>query len=443
MTRTKWRNALKSGILLLCSLLFITLLSINSPAWALISRSAEQVVVGANETLNDDLYVAGDTITIDGRINGDLIAAGRLITVNGNVQGDVLAVGQAVVINGNIGDDLRVASQVTQLNSNAQIGDDLVAAGFSLETQAGSRVASDLNFAGVQALLAGSIGQVTAATSAVELRGTVAQNVNVITGHAGDTLESFYPPFFPQPPVPIPQLRAGLNVADSARIGGNLTYRTPDTVNISSQAQIAGSVVRKAMPVEVAAQVDPGQVIFQHLQRFVALLLVGWLLLRFVPSWIQNLAVIVQTRPLPSLVAGIAVFLVLGVIAIALLLIAIVVTVLFAVTLPSLILPVIGLGMLANLMLFTGFVLFVGFVPQIVLSLLLGYWLLHKLQSTQASRRYVALAVGLLAFVILSAIPAVGQLLNLVIVLLGLGALWIWARNRRDRTPKDFQLTNA
>jgi hypothetical protein len=431
----KWRT---TSIGFLCTLLL--LLFLITPVWSLASRSGDQVIIGANEVIADDLYVAGRTITINGTVNGDLIAAGRLITINGTVQGDLLAAAQAVVVNGAVNDDLRVVSQVTQLSSNARIGDDVVAAGWSFESVAGSTVASDLAFAGWQVLLAGSVGRnVIGSMAALELRSTVGSNVNVTMGAEGDAPEA-YPPFFPQPPVPVPQLRAGLTVADSVQIGGNLTYRSSDVANISQQAQIAGGILREELPEVETSAPDPVATIVQQLQYFLALVLVGWLLFKFLPSWIQNLAAIAQAKPLPSLGWGIVTFFAVGIIAITIAFVTFVLTALSAVTLPILIIPIMGLGTLANLALFVSFFLFATFVPQISASLLGGRWLMQKLQPNTSSRRFFSLVVGLLVFIILTTIPIIGGLLHLATILLGLGALWIWTRNKRDHKPKEDYL---
>ncbi|PPS43297.1 polymer-forming cytoskeletal protein [Chroococcidiopsis sp. TS-821] len=435
LIRGKWRTA---SVGFLCTLLLLVFLA--TPVWSLVSRSGDQIIIGANEVIADDLYVAGRTITINGTVNGDLVAVGRLITINGTVQGDLLAAAQAVVVNGTINDDLRVVSQVTQLGSNARVGDDAVAAGMSFESLAESTVAGDLAFTGWQALLAGNVGRnVTGSMAALELRSNVGGNVNVITGAEGDAPEA-YPPFFPQPPVPIPQLRAGLTVADSVQISGNLTYRSPGVATISQQAQIAGGVLREELPEDETAAPAPVTTIAQQLQYFIALVLVGWLLFKFVPNWIQSLAAIASSKPLPSLGWGIVTFLAVGIIAIAIAFVTFVLTALSAITLPVLIFPVLGLGTLANLTLIFGFLLFVMFVPQIVVSLLGGRWLIHKLQPSTSSNRFVSLAIGLLIFVLLTAIPVLGGLLHLITIFLGLGALWIWIRNNRDRAPTEPQL---
>ena len=51
-------------------------------------RADGQLLISAEEIVEDDLYCFGDEITIDGQVKGDLVAAGRLIRVNGTVDGE-------------------------------------------------------------------------------------------------------------------------------------------------------------------------------------------------------------------------------------------------------------------------------------------------------------------------------------------------------------------
>lgn len=442
------RNTTKRRFLLAIALALLLVLIAISPAWSLSSRFGEQVAIGANETIADDLYVAANTITLDGTVKGDAVLAGRSITINGTVEGDVIAAGQAVIINGSVGDDLRMAGQALILDTRARVASDAIAAGFSLENKAGSTVGGDLAFAGVQALLAGNVKQnVTGFMAALDLRGTVGSNANVTVGPQGDEPEPFYPPFLPQPPVPTPKLRSGLTVADTARIGGKLTYTSTDVGRISQQAQIAGGVVRQELETQEAlssgaeSQPNPAQILFWQLQRLLALLLVGWLLLRFLPNWTRNLVDIIRSKPLPSLGWGFVAFLAVGMLALAIALVTFLLTGLFAFTIPILIIPVLAIGTLANLTLLFGFVIFGSYVPQIAIAFLGGRWLLQKMRSDASTGWFVALIVGLVAYVVLTGIPVLGSFLSLITLFLGLGALWLWGQSKLNRAPADRQLT--
>ena len=74
-------------------LLAVLALSIATPVAAYDGRGGDNVVVGKDEVVNDDLYVGASKFTMDGTVKGDVLAAGELLTINGNVEGDVMAAG--------------------------------------------------------------------------------------------------------------------------------------------------------------------------------------------------------------------------------------------------------------------------------------------------------------------------------------------------------------
>ncbi len=120
-------------------------------------RADERPIVESDEVIDDDLYVVGDEVIINGIVKGDVCACGRIIRLNGTVEGDFMAAGQAVIITGTVTDDVRIAGQVLKIHEDASIGDDLIGAAFSLEFAKNSQVNADLIYAGYQALLHGDI----------------------------------------------------------------------------------------------------------------------------------------------------------------------------------------------------------------------------------------------------------------------------------------------
>jgi len=124
----RFNSWLKKGLAIVAVLL-LNLVWLAPVAWAVEFKGGEEVVIGPDEVIEDDLYVGAGTITIEGTIKGDLVAAGSEITVNGTVEGDLIAAGGYITINGDIEDDARIAGGTLTLGPNARIGDDVLAAG--------------------------------------------------------------------------------------------------------------------------------------------------------------------------------------------------------------------------------------------------------------------------------------------------------------------------
>ena len=83
----------KTRILNLLTLFVLALFILVPAASAYDGRGGENVVIGKDEVIDDDLFVGGSTVTVDGTVNGDLITAGQTVTINGKVTGNVIAAG--------------------------------------------------------------------------------------------------------------------------------------------------------------------------------------------------------------------------------------------------------------------------------------------------------------------------------------------------------------
>src|SRR5205085_6447309 len=97
-------------------------------------------------------------------------------------------------------------------------------------------------------------------------------------------------------------------------------------------------------------------------------------------------------------------------------------------TLGGLVAMIVSLGVLLNAALVVGYIAFVAYMAQIVVSCMAGRWLLQRTQPAWAERPIIPLVVGLILYVILTAIPWLGGFVGLLVALLGMGALWDWGR---------------
>lgn len=127
--------------------------------------------VPAETTIQDDVYVAASTVTIDGRIEGDLFIWGaNTVEINGEVTGDVLVIAQKLILKGIVGDDARFFA--IDATFSGQVGDDLLAwvlyglaeGPFSgdvmgLKMLPEAKVGGDMVLEGISARLEGQIGQ--------------------------------------------------------------------------------------------------------------------------------------------------------------------------------------------------------------------------------------------------------------------------------------------
>jgi cytoskeletal protein CcmA (bactofilin family) len=432
----------------LIAVVLFSLLSIlaTTPAYAFDGRGGDKVVIPADQVVNDDLYVGANVFVLEGTVNGDVVAFAETVTINGTIHGDLMTAAQTVVVNGIVTGDIRMAGGVLFVGDKAKVGGDIVGAGYSLEVRKGSTIGRDAVFATGQTVLAGDVARnVLAATGALQIDGNVGGNVNVQLGEASEG-RSGPPPsmFMRQSTVPVPMIKQGLTIDPAAKIKGNLDYTQNLELGIPAGV-VAGKITRTTQPVEKNAPAPEktseqkvADWVWHSARSLLTLLLIGLLLLWLFPLFMAAVSAQLGSRPLPSLGWGVVSWA--GFIFVLLLIVfgSVVGAVVFGIlTLGGLAGTIVVLGLLALFSLIVAFVLATAFLAKILFGITLGKWILSQMNSPLASHRYwpmiigVVITVAVVALLTFPLIPGVlGWLLNLLIVLCGLGALWLWGRER-------------
>jgi hypothetical protein len=419
-----------------------------APAWAVETRGGDRIEVGPGEVVNDDLYAFGDTVMVEGTVEGDLVAFGTRVVVDGTVEGDLISAAQAVEVNGTVEDDARIAGQALVLGEDARVEDDLFAGGYSLENRAGSAVGGSLFYGGYQALLAGTVEEdLKTGLTALELRGEIGGDVDAAVGDQDDGAPS--PQFVPASPVSIPAVEPGLTLTDSASVGGDLAYTSSEEGGIADGAQVAGDVSRDDVPAAAQQEQSPNPVaaaVFDHLRRLITLLLVGALALWILPGWTRSMADRVRERPLQSLGWG-----ALGSAAVVAavfvgLLVAVLLAVVFGLlTLGGVAFWTVVLWALGIAALVAAYLISAVYLAPVVVALAGGRLLLRPGQADQRTWTMLALAAGLVVYVVLRSIPIVDTLTGLIVLLLGVGAIsgWLWRALRPTKPVADEPSANG
>ena len=430
---------------LLMALLFFGL---ASSAQAFTPLSGEQVIIEEGEVIEDDLYVSANTFTLKGVVKGDLIVIASVVTIapTGVVEGDLMAAGQGVSVDGRVLDDVRIAGAMLMLGQNAVVGGDVLAAGYSLDFQSGSQVQGDVVIAGNQASVASQVaGDLIAAVQGLRLDGAVSGNAKVTVGASEDV-----PPFNPfmfMPPVPgLPQavtIPGGLTFGPNGSVGGNLTYVAPSKIEIPAEV-VTGEVAYNAPPPEEAEEVVPPPTeaeiflkwFIRLVRTLVTLLLVGLLIDFTVPGLLRQSVVSLNSRLWLSLlwgVIGVAGFVFcLFLIGFVMILLMIILGIL---TLGDLVGTTLMTGLWLGYTLILGYKLLTAYVAKIVVSACLGMWILNKIKSPAVEHRVWPTVLGVVILAFLWSIPVLGWLVNLAVILFGLGAVLLLARDwYKDRS---------
>jgi len=320
-------------------------------------------------TIDDDYYGAGGVVDIDAVINGDLVVAGGELLIGHRVAGDLLAAGGTLRIRGEVDDDARVSGG--ELDIDARIGDDLVASGGSIKLGATTTVGGNAFLVGGEVHVAGTIsGDLRVIGGEIRLSGIVLGDVEL---EGGD-----------------------IQILDSARILGNLKYRSPEPAVTASEARIEGQIDYQAGESKYA---DRGFGLFFSITLVVASILFYLLFPHYTVAAVRRIG----ADPFTSLGLGF---------------VFVVITPILAFFLMLIVLGLwIGLSILALycVALLAGFLIACFFVAE------RGAKLFRQDISSRA-RRLISVIITIFVLGLLQAIPLLGGLLLFILLLLGLGA---------------------
>ncbi|HOF86560.1 MAG TPA: hypothetical protein PLZ36_00470 [Armatimonadota bacterium] len=313
----------------------------------------------------------GDTVTIPAgtTITDDLVVSGGTVRVDGAVTNDLVVAGGNVRVNGSVGGNLIAAGGNVRVAG--PVAGTIYAAGGTLELD--GAVGRNLVVTGGTVTLGPESRverDVAVSGGQVVLAGTVARHVLVGAGN--------------------------LTVEDTARIGGDLTGQAP-APEIAPGAVIAGET-RLTEPAKRDGR-RPGFLGLALWRVFttLGLLLLGLLTIVAAPRVTREAVTMIAAHPWGTLLAGL--------IALFLTPLLILVLVAFIITIP-----------LAILLLL--FWLIALMVAPVFAVIRIGAWLWRRSGSL-----YAALLIGVLVYFLVRLIPVLGDLVGILVLVFGLGAL--------------------
>ena len=384
---------MKRRLSLALMIAFIVALIGAPAAFAADFRTDTSISIGDDEVINDDLYLFGTTITVNGIVNGDLFATGNSLTVNGVVNGNVFLVGQEVTVNGTVSQGARITANNTTIAGS--IGEDLLLLGNSASIHGGASIGRDL-IATVSSLTLDGMVQRRFAGNAqtVTLNGSVGSNIDIGVGD--------------------------LTITEDASIGGDLTYRSNEMAEIAGGADIGGDVNHE---MAAEADIETGFSIGPFVPSIIGLIMTavyGTALLLVFP----RLTVAASNQLLENTIMSIGM-------GIVFLIVVPIVSVLVMITVIG-----IPLGLIALLL--YGIALFSA---QVFVGMTLGRLILSFVADGKRRLiQFLGLLLGLLILFGVSFIPYVGPWAPLVVVILGLGGLMLAiGRLRHDQARGSAQ----
>src|SRR5438128_9662700 len=195
--------------------LLIVLLTLSLPSFALERRHAEFVTVAANETVDDTLLAAGNTVRVEGVVNGDLLVFARTLEVRGSVKGDLVSFAKRTVVSGTV--EGRIYNFSQSLDLDGELGHSIY--GWVQSLRVDNR---------------GHVGEgIVVGAGDISLEGEVKRSATIFAGNAGvsGTIGR-----------DVTMAGGSLTLTNAARVGGNLSARVRQLkdVRIADGASILG-----------------------------------------------------------------------------------------------------------------------------------------------------------------------------------------------------------
>ena len=353
-------------------------------------RSGVEVLIGADEILNEDVYAVAGRVIVDGTINGDLVAAGENIQVNGAVNGDLIVSARSITINGAVEDDIRAAGATLQFRS--LVGGDLITAGDQITIEADSVVGEDLVARANTVIANGDVeGNLDLDVVNATIAGTVQGNVDAV-------------------------VEEELTLSPEATIGGALNYTSVNEVTLPPGAQVVGAVTMQAPTIsifgfefQVSALISVLSQILEQIKWFIGTVLAGLILIWLFPRAMHTVTTTLPKSPWKSLFMG----------ALALPLIPIILLLILIVAMSTLefsVFPIVAVPTMAY-----GSLLLIA-KPAIAMAI--GYYVgKHVMKRGNLTLRG-ALVIGAALLAVTGLIPYVDSIVGWLTLFLGVG-IWL------------------
>lgn len=354
------------------AIIALWLFALNAPAIEFIQTN--QFVVSESESIPEETWVSAQLIDVSGVFSNDLLATAPEIALNGNFNGDVWCMGNSITGTGIFRHSARMLSRTTQIQGTHY--GSVIAAGTTVKIDRTAVLYGDLLCLGENVIIEGSVsGKARVLAQRVTLRGQFNKNLSIAARE--------------------------IVILPGTIINGDLSYSAQDelvlpssvTLNGTLERRVAGAASRPLLKRNLAA----------HFMMALAALFAGLVFCRLFPRYIGTTQHLLHNSRGVCLLSGFAGLVVLPMGAFFLLL------------------TLIGLPLSMLILLFY---LILLYLSKIVVALWLGSALLRR---KEFNRQKVAapLALGLLLLYTLTGIIAAEMIVNILVIILGLGALLI------------------
>lgn len=333
----------------------------------------DKITIEEDEVIEGDYYVSVGTLgttVMSGRVTGDMYALAGKVTANGIIEGDFGSVGGSAMMNASVTDDVRIVAGEVEIDD--YVGGDLLVIAGTLNIHSTAEIVGDVIFYGGNAEINGPVGgSVFGSAQRLRIDAPIGGSVEVTTANE-------------------------LTLGDKALVAGDVRYQSRLELVRGQGATIEGEVQQQTPPPLSQRETWQSFLIPLLVTLFATLTL--YLLFK---REMQQVVRTALASPLPA-----------GLIGLATIVTAPLVSVLMISTVLGLLLGVFGLG--AVLALVT-----VGFM---LATVLIGT-LISKFLTKKTEVSLVSIILGGVTFHALMVVPVFGLLIALALVSMAVGAM--------------------
>lgn len=372
----------RQGLVAFAIILLLATIAVPFSGLASTSRAGNSISVPSTETIVGDFNAVGRDITVEGIVEGDANLAAIELHIPGRIDGSASIAAASGDISGTIGGSLRIASGTIELTGTTNGSLVVIAGSVTIPSQA--RIQGDVLVYGGQ----------------VDIRGTVGGSVKITGGNAtiGGRIDGNVNASVSQ-----------LDLLDTARIGGALSYTSQSSAGVAPNAVVTGTTTHDK-PLDFRNPLG----IFNGLLKVVWALVAGALLVAFAPRAVA--AIGQEGRKL--LPAGI-----LGVLAMVL------------VPIGAIVLMISFVGFPAGLMVLAGYII-IFYLSQVTVGIVIGRAILSGRWDDGSRGFYLlAMTIGVILISVLRFIPLpyVGAVVSVVVSIWGIGTMMLMLRRLRPK----------
>ncbi|MBI4117657.1 MAG: polymer-forming cytoskeletal protein [Parcubacteria group bacterium] len=361
----------------------------------------KQWYLPSDETFDDNLFVSGEEIVIDGNVKGDVIAAGGSVEVRGNVEGDIIAAAGEISVSGHVGGNVRVAGGDVRLFGDVEKNVNVFSGQFDMNDE--SHIGGTMTFFGGAGNIAGSIGRdLYVGAGQLALKSMVERNATIWSDSEGVSLHP------------------------KTRIGGDFTYTGSNELLLGDD-MVAGKVHFQRL---AAA---PKKDILGFMKTFAAgfsgfwlgmkvMSMLGMFLVGLVMIFLKKKKVFalvkVASQSFPRILGyGFLMFIIIPICA-----------VIAAFT-------VVGLPLAATLV---ALYLVMLYLSKVVMGIALGHFLLTSSGNTgkkgfKEANLFASMFLGIFALSVMSTLPLIGWLISLIAIVWGFGVFFVFERQMLEK----------